>query len=79
MGRDNCIDGAPDRNRTCDLQLRKLTLYPTELRARCAGQGAKNTVFCAFSLRLSWRRGDFIWCAVKPGPSGRVYKARFFI
>ena len=25
--------GAPDRNRTCDLWLRKPTLYPTELRA----------------------------------------------
>ena len=25
--------GAPDRSRTCDLQLRKLTLYPTELQA----------------------------------------------
>lgn len=29
-----CNPGAPDRDRTCDLQLRKLTLYPTELRAR---------------------------------------------
>src|SRR5439155_24956698 len=27
------IGGAPDRNRTCDLWLRKPTLYPTELRA----------------------------------------------
>jgi hypothetical protein len=26
--------GAPDRSRTCDLWLRKPTLYPTELRAR---------------------------------------------
>ena len=25
--------GAPDRNRTCDLQIRNLPLYPTELRA----------------------------------------------
>ncbi len=25
--------GAPDRSRTCDLWLRKPTLYPTELRA----------------------------------------------
>ena len=29
--------GAPDRNRTCDLWLRKPTLYPTELRARRSG------------------------------------------
>ena len=26
--------GAPGRNRTCDNQLRRLVLYPTELRAR---------------------------------------------
>ena len=26
--------GAPDKNRTCGLQLRRLSLYPTELRAR---------------------------------------------
>lgn len=26
--------GAPGRNRTCDLELRRLLLYPTELRAR---------------------------------------------
>src|SRR5262249_51889367 len=28
--------GAPDRSRTCDLWLRKPTLYPTELRAHAA-------------------------------------------
>ena len=27
------IYGAPDKNRTCGLQLRRLSLYPTELRA----------------------------------------------
>lgn len=27
------MTGAPDRNRTCDLQIRNLSLYPTELRA----------------------------------------------
>lgn len=26
-------NGAPDRNRTCGLQIRNLPLYPTELRA----------------------------------------------
>ncbi len=30
------VDGAPDRSRTCDLWLRKPTLYPTELRAHGA-------------------------------------------
>src|SRR6478735_8404761 len=30
------FDGAPDRSRTCDLWLRKPTLYPTELRAHAA-------------------------------------------
>ena len=34
--------GAPDRNRTCGLQLRRLSLYPTELRAQSA--------FCSNSL-----------------------------
>ena len=28
------VVGAPDRNRTCDLRLRRPTLYPTELQAR---------------------------------------------
>ena len=27
------LSGAPDRSRTCDLRLRRPTLYPTELRA----------------------------------------------
>ena len=27
------LNGAPDRSRTCDLRLRRATLYPTELRA----------------------------------------------
>ena len=31
------VNGAPDRSRTCDLWLRKPTLYPTELRARGLG------------------------------------------
>ena len=30
----NFLNGAPGRSRTYDLELRKLTLYPTELRAR---------------------------------------------
>ena len=34
--------GAPDRNRTCDPQLRKLVLYPTELQTRYA-ETAKRT------------------------------------
>src|SRR5690606_16394448 len=35
-GRQPGENGAPDRIRTCDLWLRKPTLYPTELRARGA-------------------------------------------
>ena len=31
---DTSKDGAPDRIRTCDLRLRRPTLYPTELRAQ---------------------------------------------
>ena len=30
--------GTPDRSRTCDLQNRNLTLYPTELRVRKCGK-----------------------------------------
>lgn len=37
-GIDNHIDGAPDWIRTSDLQLRRLPLYPTELRARSGGR-----------------------------------------
>jgi hypothetical protein len=29
------MDGAPDTIRTCDLCLRRATLYPAELRVRC--------------------------------------------
>lgn len=31
-----CQSGAPDRIRTCDLRLRRPTLYPAELRALTA-------------------------------------------
>src|SRR5215468_6769966 len=42
------IDGAPDRSRTCDLWLRKPTLYPTELRAHDRGfyRAARRRVHC---------------------------------
>ena len=33
-----CLSGVPDKNRTCGLQLRRLSLYPTELRGH--GWGA---------------------------------------
>ena len=33
--------GAPDKTRTCDLQVRNLALYPTELRARRDGQSSR--------------------------------------
>ena len=32
--------GLPDRNRTCDPQLRRLMLYPTELRAESPGSNS---------------------------------------
>jgi hypothetical protein len=34
----NDFSGAPDWIRTSDLQLRRLPLYPTELRARWGGR-----------------------------------------
>ena len=33
LGAEVLKNGLPDRNRTCDPQLRRLLLYPTELRA----------------------------------------------
>ena len=41
-------NGAPDRNRTCGLQFRKLALYPTELRAR----DGNYTVFLSSAHRV---------------------------
>ena len=35
-------DGAPDRNRTCNPQLRRLVLYPVELRAQQEGLSHHN-------------------------------------
>ena len=32
-----CLDGAPNRSRTCDLALRRGALYPTELPGLRAG------------------------------------------
>ena len=39
-------DDAPDRIRTCDLRLRRPTLYPAELQTRCRwdGRGRRITV-----------------------------------
>ena len=37
--------GAPGTTRTCDLQVRNLTLYPTELRARTNGNEALNLAY----------------------------------
>ena len=37
--------GDPDRNRTCDLQIRNLPLYPTELRDHAARHIAASNRF----------------------------------
>src|SRR4051812_22758547 len=47
-----CSRGARDRIRTCDLQLRRLTLYPAELRARCPS----NIGASGFEPPISWSR-----------------------
>jgi hypothetical protein len=44
MGQALC-NGLPDRNRTCDPQLRRLLLYPTELRADAQTQKALMGLF----------------------------------
>ena len=45
-------NGAPDKIRTCDPQIRNLVLYPTELRARA--------VVMAHSLQHCWPAGQFV-------------------
>ena len=40
-------NGAPERIRTSDPQIRSLVLYPAELRARCGGSAPKRTPPCA--------------------------------
>ena len=44
--------GAPGMTRTCDLQVRNLALYPTELRAREAGEASESP-----GASNLWRRG----------------------
>src|ERR1043165_9149790 len=41
--------GAPSRIRTCDLQLRRLTLYPAELGARVVGKRLNRRAAAAYS------------------------------
>ena len=51
-------DGAPDRIRTCDLWLRRPTLYPTELRAREETARAR-----AAPAPGAWRTSRIRWCS----------------
>ena len=44
-------DGAPGRNRTCDLRIRSPTLYPTELQARALRKGMKRELIY---VQKSW-------------------------
>lgn len=39
-------NGTPDRIRTCNLQFRRLTLYPVELREHGAGKETRTLIFC---------------------------------
>ena len=50
--------GAPDRSRTCDLWLRKPTLYPTELRARYQADIIANhgIIFAVNAVLLPWAK-----------------------
>ena len=45
MATDSGGDGAPGRNRTCDLRIRSPTLYPTELQAREMRKGVEREMF----------------------------------
>ena len=63
-------NNAPDRIRTCDLRLRRPTLYPTELRAHKGGRGKRiSRVLCHSVLQLQCvRRGSFLWDRGYPWP-----------
>jgi putative addiction module killer protein len=54
--------GAPDRNRTCDLQIRNLSLYPAELRALLASSAAYIILDgCAETARIMDRLLTSLW------------------
>ena len=59
-------NGAPGRIRTCDPQIRNLVLYPTELRARCAGKMGEGWAQC----KLGGTRSA-VAAAPRPGGRGR--------
>ena len=65
-------NGARDRDRTCDLELRRLLLYPTEL----LGQGSiYNDLSLYHSLYLYSRTVGIIWkIGGKRGDFDRIYK-----
>jgi hypothetical protein len=45
--------GTPGKIRTCDLELRSLLLYPTELRGHGAGWGSRNPVSSLENLHIN--------------------------
>jgi hypothetical protein len=45
--------GTPGRIRTCDLELRSLLLYPTELPGHGAGWGSRNPVSSLENLHIN--------------------------
>src|SRR3954464_4689598 len=48
--------GAPSRARTCDIQLRRLALYPAELWARCLATGAPRLTDGSTTVKLARSR-----------------------
>ncbi len=55
--RKNGANGVPDRNRTCDVSLRRRTLYPTEVPGQ--NQIIKNTIYIIIHSR-SFVKKNFI-------------------
>ncbi len=48
-----CRRGTLGRDRTCDLELRSLLLYPTELRGLGAGWGSRNPISSLENLHIN--------------------------
>lgn len=47
-------DGLPDRDRTCDPQLRRLLLYPTELRAEETQKALDGPLLLDSTVSMRW-------------------------
>jgi hypothetical protein len=54
LGAEVLKNGLPDRNRTCDPQLRRLLLYPTELRAVKTQKALDGAFIVESTVSMRW-------------------------